>query len=96
MVARFLSLPEKDSIVINEKNATHIVTHPFDGGGKSYVNGDRVNASSFKNVAQLVTSKYLRPMTVVEAAQIRPVADTPKLAPVKKKMVLKKLFIPKK
>lgn len=78
--------------MINEPNATHIVTHPFDGGGKSYANGDRVDASSFKNATQLVTSKYLRPMTTVEANERRPVVDTPKPAP---KKVLKKLTIKK-
>lgn len=78
--------------MINEKGATHVVIHPFDGA-VSYRNGDRVNALGWKNTDKLVGSKFLRPLSPSELRA--PTVDTSTPAPAKRTVVLKKLVVKK-
>jgi hypothetical protein len=49
---------------------THVVVRQFNGpAGTVFQSGQQVNASEWRNLPNLVRARYLRPKTVVEAAQ---------------------------
>lgn len=61
---------------------THIVTRPFQAEGRELVIGTPVDASSWKNLEKLVSTRYVRVCS--EADQQRFRSTRPPSAPVKK------------
>lgn len=67
---------------------THVVTRPFDSGGRRLMTGDMVDASSWKNTERLVSTKYLRPASPVDLKHGSPV--TPSAGASKFKKLIRK------